>query len=377
MLKIAIISHDASRTGAPILLINLIRLLKETGKYEFFILLKNEGELQFEFSNLGETVIWNKRANLKNTMFNRLLLSKFLKNKEKNRKKKIIKEIKESPFILNNTITNGEILSVFAKGYSGKIITYIHELAWAISIFTTPEAVKQTIQYSDKFIVPSNMVKRNLEKTFCVPEDRISIFNSFLGSFADIGNSLKNENASILKIGGCGTADWRKGFDIFLSVVIYLKSIHKLDNFLFTWKGVFPNISGFKEALFDIEKAGLSEKLLLLPSDKETDSFYKSINVFFLSSREDPYPLVVLEAATYNVPTVCFEEAGGAPEFVQSDAGFVVSYLDIRSVANVLLKYEENRELLLSHGRTAKSRVEALHQDKNLILEQFEKLIQN
>ena len=38
--KILFISHDATRTGAPILLLNLLRLLKETGVYQISILLK-------------------------------------------------------------------------------------------------------------------------------------------------------------------------------------------------------------------------------------------------------------------------------------------------------------------------------------------------
>ena len=39
---------------------------------------------------------------------------------------------------------------------------------------------------------------------------------------------------------------------------------------------------------------------------------------------EDPYTLVCLEAAALEKPYVCFEGAGGSPEFVEEDCGFVV-----------------------------------------------------
>jgi glycosyltransferase involved in cell wall biosynthesis len=57
-------------------------------------------------------------------------------------------------------------------------------------------------------------------------------------------------------------------------------------------------------------------------------------HIFALTSREDPYPLVVLEAGLSGVPVVCFQGAGGAPELVEADGGVVVPYLDIELMAD-------------------------------------------
>src|SRR5690606_13273171 len=57
-----------------------------------------------------------------------------------------------------------------------------------------------------------------------------------------------------------------------------------------------------------------------------------------LSSREDPYPLVVLEAALQEIPVVCFEDAGGAPELIEADAGFVVPFLDINAASDAVIQ---------------------------------------
>ena len=62
-------------------------------------------------------------------------------------------------------------------------------------------------------------------------------------------------------------------------------------------------------------------------------------DVFLLSSREDPFPLVCLEAADCGLPVLCFADAGGMPLFVQEDAGAVVPYLDVDEMANQLRSF--------------------------------------
>ena len=58
-MKILFISHDASRTGAPILLLRLIEQIKIYSDFEILILLKNCGELKEDFERLGKTFVWN------------------------------------------------------------------------------------------------------------------------------------------------------------------------------------------------------------------------------------------------------------------------------------------------------------------------------
>jgi glycosyltransferase involved in cell wall biosynthesis len=52
------------------------------------------------------------------------------------------------------------------------------------------------------------------------------------------------------------------------------------------------------------------------------------MDVFALTSREDPFPLVMLEAAARRLPIVCFEASGGGPEFVGNERGYIAPYLD-------------------------------------------------
>jgi len=55
--SILFISHDSSLTGAPILLINLLKLLSRTGTYDIRILLCRGGYLEDEFAKIAPTTV--------------------------------------------------------------------------------------------------------------------------------------------------------------------------------------------------------------------------------------------------------------------------------------------------------------------------------
>jgi glycosyltransferase involved in cell wall biosynthesis len=85
------------------------------------------------------------------------------------------------------------------------------------------------------------------------------------------------------------------------------------------------------------------------------------MDVFALPSREDPFPLVMLEAATHGLPTVCFAQAGGAPEFVGADAGVVVPYLDVDAFAAACAALRDDPARRTALGLEARRRVGAEH----------------
>jgi len=76
-----------------------------------------------------------------------------------------------------------------------------------------------------------------------------------------------------------------------------------------------------------------------------------------LVSREDPFPLVCLEAASLGKPIVCFDKAGGMPEFVEDDCGFIVPYLDTEAMAEKIIELIKNPELRQRLGERARKKV--------------------
>ncbi len=56
--KILFVSHDATRTGAPIVLLTFLNWLKSHANIEITLLFKAEGILINDFRELGETYCW-------------------------------------------------------------------------------------------------------------------------------------------------------------------------------------------------------------------------------------------------------------------------------------------------------------------------------
>jgi glycosyltransferase involved in cell wall biosynthesis len=366
--RILIISHDGTLTGAPKLLLNLIKLLKHQG-IEIHTLIKNGfGELiedfkaeSVKFAIYPSPPVHGIRQKVKNIF------------RGKSNSNNLSPFFADLSCVINNTITNGEILETIRRMYNGPIITYIHELEIATLSFTNAAAVKETIQNSDYFFVPSQVVKSYLTTKLSIPENRISLLNYFIATPAysvPIDRTLETSKPGLL-VGGCGTTDWRKGADIFIHVANYVYIHYPNLQVSFKWKGAQKASLEFQKLQYDLQKMQIINKVEFIEVSDNTEDLYREIDLFLLTSREDPYPLVVLEAASYNVPTICFYGAGGAPEFVQEDAGDVVPYLSIESMGECIVKYAMNPELAVLKGAAAKQKLKERHQSPDLIRDQL------
>ena len=85
------------------------------------------------------------------------------------------------------------------------------------------------------------------------------------------------------------------------------------------------------------------------------------MDVFALTSREDPFPLVMLEAAAAGLPLVCFAQGGGTPEFALPDAGYMVTYLDVAEMADAVVHLLERDGERLHMGQVAAAQVRERH----------------
>ena len=111
----------------------------------------------------------------------------------------------------------------------------------------------------------------------------------------------------------------------------------------------------------DIKKAGLEQYVHFCGHVANPLDYFAASDLFALVSREDPYPLVCLEAAMLGKPILCFANAGGMPEFVENDAGFVVPYLDIDAMADKVTEFIKDEKLLEDMGARASRKVKERH----------------
>jgi len=155
----------------------------------------------------------------------------------------------------------------------------------------------------------------------------------------------------------CGVAGWRKGADLFINTAKHLATQFPGRKIYFLWVGGSESENIRNQLEFDVRQAGLTRQVLFIGFKSDTARYLAAFDALVLLSREDPFPLAMLEAAAFAIPIVCFSRSGGGPEFLENDAGIVVEYGDTLAVARTLVQLSEQPALCHQLGDAARQKV--------------------
>lgn len=353
MKKVLFISHDASRTGAPIVLLHFLRWFKANAGIPFQIILRNGGELEPEFEALAPVLVINEAIYNKTILFEKIY--HFI-------------QPDDVGLIYSNTITNGKLLEFFSS-LKCPSICHVHELEQYIYL-SGLENFREVRNNTTYYIAVSEAVKTNLVEKHGLSENGVDVIYEFiptqLHSFSsqpkrrEIHKQLNIPQEALI-VGASGTTDWRKGPDLFIQLARAVHQQHLETPVHFIWVGGESEGPCFAKLRHDVKNAGLDGYVHFLGNQPKPLDYFAAFDVFALVSREDPFPLVCLEAASLGKPIVCFDNAGGEKEFVEDDCGFVVPYLDIETMAIKVVKLLESVELRQRFGKQAAQKVRERH----------------
>ncbi len=161
---------------------------------------------------------------------------------------------------------------------------------------------------------------------------------------------------------GCGIGmPFRKGADLFIEVGRRLHQLGKRDIHLY-WIGDFPNgetdpVHGLWADHLGQLAATEAQHVTFLGKQPDPTIYLRAADVFLLPSREDPFPLVALEAASCGLPIVCFDKAGGMPSLVEADAGRVAPFEDLDAMTTHVIELAEDESLRHRLGSRAREKV--------------------
>jgi len=369
MKKNLFISHSAGRTGAPLMLLNFLTWMKEKTDIQFEVLLKTTGELERDFARLAPTRIFSP-SQAKQSIWARLKRRLgFESTASKTHIAHLLDHYRNSgiSLIYSNTITNGEILEALSP-IGIQAVTHIHELDYWIKE-SGEKNLAQVKRYSSAFITASHAVERNLVDNYGFSGDTIQTVHSFIPSVpvppSDFARALIRKNLGISSdafvVVGSGYETWRKGKDLFVQLAACVRQRLKVENVHFLWVGGRIDNEEYYKIAHDIKKAGLKEYVHFCGEVSNPLDYFAASDIFTLVSREDPYPLVCLEAAILGKPILCFDNAGGMPEFVEDDAGFVVPYLDVEAMADKVIDLIKDEKLREQTGERAAQKVKERH----------------
>ncbi|WP_019505372.1 DUF6212 domain-containing protein [Pleurocapsa sp. PCC 7319] len=270
-----------------------------------------------------------------------------------------------------NTSTLGDLLDAVGL-IPSPVIVHIHELTFWIKYRLGLDKFNKLLKYNPRFIACSNAVKHNLMETCKVPAEQIEVIHAFVPTDSLIKSKVKtkkearrelNIDLDTFVIASCGTLDWRKGADLLIPLAVLLKEKLPTQKFVFLWVGDWQNELSKAEMEFVIAKAKLQDHLLLTGYKKDPINYLEAGNIFLLLSREDPFPLVMSEAAICKLPIVGFEGSGGVTEFVESEAGLTVPYLNLNSMADAISYLFDSPKLVEKMGNNAYKKVFELYSE--------------
>lgn len=148
-----------------------------------------------------------------------------------------------------------------------------------------------------------------------------------------IKNKLNISNSFVWVMSG--SVEYRKGTDIIPALARGLgKSVTIL------WLG--PGSSGYSYYIDqELKYYGLDNVHMLGPKSADYYDYLSIADGLVLTSREDPFPLVMIEAAAMGKPIVAFN-SGGVSEFVQKGMGIVIDSFVISDLVDAMRKIATN-----------------------------------
>ncbi|WP_370899352.1 glycosyltransferase family 4 protein [Chryseobacterium gossypii] len=378
--KILFISHEASLSGAPILVLDLLKRLKqERSNYSIDVLLIRGGELYEDFAKISNNII---------VAHYHLQSFSFVKRNLK-RVQSLIFRKKETPTLQNkiDKITGSLLLNSYDLVYGNTMesliwtlpfykkniptIVAIHELSFGIESTYPKEFVLENISNITRIIAGSKAVAENLIAKYHADPDKIQVVHSFVDTElkiqkdkASLRETLNIEKDELI-IGIASSQELRKGTDM---VPMLVQKIRQKTNIHFK----FINLGGTSKspavrcAKLDAEKLGVENDIIFIDHNKTPNDYINLFDIFLLMSREDPFPLVMLTAAKLKKPIVAFEKSGGAVEFLENGHGVLIPYLDLDSMASETIRLMENADLREKYGENIHQKLEAEYSDKKL-----------
>ena len=353
MSKILFITHDANRTGAPLILLNFMQWLKQNQpQIEIHSLSLRQGVLSESFKSVSQNFIELENPN--DSIFKRSI-NKLKKTSTKAEfKKNILARLKKENYevIYANSIMSLDwAIAIKRQNPNTKLLLHLHELQVSINYYSPNfNEVKDEV---DLYICASQLVRNNIVNNYNVSQDNTKV----IYEFANLKSQAVSDDIKVQKeqfvIGASGTVNLRKGYDLFLCVAKAVVS-EIGDKAQFHWVGRFSNKKTELEVKADIKKAGLESHVFFKGEFENPEEEFKQFDVFLMASREDPFPLVCIEVANMGTPIICFEGATGTEEILKTGGGKIVPYLDIKAAASAIINYVSNPNEILEDGKKAK-----------------------
>lgn len=321
-----IVLHEARLGGAPLLGLNMAKEYRAMD-YSVDVISLRYGEMIPELAEICPVQVCLYKSDLIKTA----------------------KELRKKNYttVLCNSAATGWVLPYF-KDEGFRLISLVHELPGMIHCLGIEDDIKMLCNDSDKVVFPSSYVLQKIEEEFGGIYSTTEIYHQGLfakPSFTITKDTARKELESSFGIDtkkklfiNVATINRRKGFDLFVEMA-------DLDqDSIYLWVGDGAD-SKFGSGVLSRKSSERSN--LILPgyiSDKRMMTvIYSAATALLLTSREEPFGSVVLEAFANKTPVVAFNLCGGYTDVVRpGQTGDLVEPYDTHEMIQKAKKLSED-----------------------------------
>ena len=152
--SILFISHDASRTGAPIALLTFLRWLRANSNYRLEVLLGSGGSLKPAFEALAPTTTADVEAGRFLGQLTTSVPQVLLNAWRERRLRALARRLSTADLVYSNTLQNGALLrKLWRPGQN--VISHVHELEWWLRYRTSASDLRFTKDVTDQYVACS------------------------------------------------------------------------------------------------------------------------------------------------------------------------------------------------------------------------------
>ncbi|WP_146227857.1 glycoside hydrolase family 99-like domain-containing protein [Rhodobacter viridis] len=341
---VTLVGHDAHPHGAQILLLNLARSYAQNGLKVQIVLLQG-GQLVTEYARHAQVIMLDDPAFAGE---NTTPLLRSLR-------------AEDGQVAIVNTTVSADILPMLRDaGY--RTISLIHEMKSVYDQMNLRRQMTLVADHADRIVFPAPLVQtqfetylgRELPQAMVRPQ---GLYLHELASSAELAAErarLRAElgiDAETTVLLGVGYVDHRKGGDLFVRTLAALRGVGRKVQGIWIGHGDIhfqPQVEALAREL------GVAEHMRFLGRQQNPIPFYAASDVFLLSSREDPFPSVVLEAMAAGLPCVMFGGTTGCELLAQRGLAIAVTGTDPVGMAHAvesLIDHPERRGQMVAAAR--------------------------
>lgn len=255
------------------------------------------------------------------------------------------------------------------------VVAHVHEMSVILEHGLAADDLRFALDAADHLVVVSDAVRSYLRDHQGVADHQMTTVHEFidppdpperLGPAAAAVRAELGLAPGAPLVVGCGSTDWRKAPDLFLRLAWEQRRRRSDLSVTYVWVGNTRNAYEDHLVEFELDRLGLREHVRFVGVRSDPSSWFAAADVFVLPSREDPFPLVCLEAGATGTPIVCFD-TGGMPELVgPAEAGVVVEYPDVSAMADAVCGLLDDDAERVRLGSNAERAVRSAHLTEHL-----------